>query len=101
MWNDRVLSGEVSLYTYNYIRKEMLMNFIVYHNYKFLVRLKKTCNVSEEAFECNGCSIDNAWSILFHYYGKCWYFYYSLLLLPYLGLKDAVKYGLKCMGWRK
>lgn len=101
MWNDRVLSGEVSLSIYNYIRKEMLMNFIVYHNYKFLVRLKKTCNVSEEAFERNGCSIDNAWSILFHYYGKCWYFYYSLLLLPYLGLKDAVKYGLKCMGWRK
>lgn len=101
MWNDRVLSGEISLSTYKYIRKEMLMNFILYYNYRLLFCRKNIRNLSKGTFERKGFAIDNAWSILFHYYGKCWYFYYSLLLLPYLGLKDVVKYVLKRIGLRK
>lgn len=101
MWNDRVVSGEMSVSTYNYIRKEMLMNFIQHYNYRLLFRRKNIRNFSEGTFERKGFAIDNAWSILFHYYGRCWYFYYSLLLLPYLGMKDAVRYGLKCIGVRK
>lgn len=101
MWHDRVLSGDIPMSVYKYIRKEMLLNYIVDYNYNLLIRHKNVCDFSKDEFKRGGWSIDHAWSILFHYYGKCWYFYYSLLLLPYKGLKDLIKYGLRLMRLRK
>lgn len=98
---EHVDSSELSVSTFEYIKKDLYVNFLIFYNYRLLCRRKGVRKIDKSGKGRGGFAIDNAWSILFHYYGGYWYFYYSLLLLPYLGLKDAVKYGLKCIGLRK
>lgn len=101
IWHEFLDNKEIPISVYKSVKKNMLMKFLIPWNYKFLCRRKGIKKAVGKNCGRNGFAIDNAWIILFHYYGKCWYFYYSLILLPYLGLKDAVKYGLKCIGLRK
>lgn len=101
IWHEFVDSKEIPISVYKSIRKNMLMKFLISWNYKLLCKRKNIKKTDGKDNGRNGFAVDNAWSILFHYYGKCWYFYYSFLLLPYLGLKDVVKYGLKRLGLRK
>lgn len=101
IWYEFVESKEIPMSVYKSIRKNMLMKFLINYNYSVLCKRENVEKVSEKDNGRKGFAIDNAWSILFHYYGKCWYFYYSLMLLPYIGLKDVVKGGLKRIGLRK
>ena len=84
IWNEYVDKGIVSKKCYEYIKKDIYVNFIINFNYKLLI-LHRGIKSENSNYIGNrkGFKIKGAWSLLFKYYGHEWYFYKSLALLPF------------------
>lgn len=99
IWYEFVETKEIPMSVYRYIRKDMLMNFLLGYNYCLLFLHRNVKNGKDKDGR-GGFAIDNAWKILFGHYGKCWYFYYSLLLMLNMGMKGLVRRCFKALKYK-
>lgn len=91
IWQGFVDRGEISKSLYKSIKKNMLTKFLVGYIYRVLIRHKNTKKIIESEYTRGGWGIEGAWGILFHYYGRCWYFYVVLLKMLYYAIKGCAK----------
>lgn len=91
IWREYIDKGELPEAIYPHIKKDLMMNFLIAWNYRLLIKRDGVRKVDVKENGRKGWATDHAWSIMFHHYKWNWYFYYGLLKLPYMGLKDAVK----------
>ena len=87
IWKEHLDSGQISLTLYKAIKKDIYVNFLVAHNFMFLVRHKKVKDEDSPYIgNRQGLKIAGARQILKEYYGdemyyKCSWLYYVILLL--------------------
>lgn len=77
IWKEKLMKYDMGERMYDYIRKDIYKKFIVGAIVRLLF-LRENISLGEEnKYGRKGWKIDGAWTILFRYYGNCFYFYYS------------------------
>ena len=99
IWNEFVEKGKISKFTYEHIKKDIYVNFIVDFNYKLLLR-KKNVMSENKTYQKNrkGFKVANAKDILKKYYGNEVYYKFSwkkYIKLYLCELKEQLKLYIK------
>lgn len=99
IWNEFVEKGKIRKFTYEYIKKDIYVNFIVFFNYKLLLRNKNVMSENKTYLKNRkGFKVANAKAILKKYYGNevyyklSWIKYYKFY---YKDIKDKIKSYIK------
>lgn len=81
IWTEFLNKKKISQLTFKYLKKDMYISYIRYYVLLLLFNKEKIKNKS--IVNGRGYGVDNAWRILFRYYGKEYYFYKSLVWCLY------------------
>lgn len=83
IWKAYADKGIVSKKCYEFIKKDIYVNFIIKYNWMLLIRQKniKSENANSNGNR-NGFKVKGAWKLLFKYYGLNLYFYSAFPLYP-------------------
>lgn len=92
IWKEFVINNLLASSVFLYLKKDIYTKFISEYNYSLLIKRQ---NIKPENFSYirnrKGFKIKGAWRILFHNYGGCSYFYFSLLSYVYRIIRGCVK----------
>lgn len=93
IWKEFVNNKRISYNCYYTIKKDLLFSYLLWYNEELLLR---RWNIAEpdatNVASRKGYKVDNAWKILFNYYGKEPYFYFSFIKLFSLYVKMSLIY---------
>ena len=83
IWNEFVEKGKIHKYTYEFIKKNIYVNFIIFYNYKLLLRKTNVMSENKAYLKTRkGFKVANARAILKKYYGN--EVYYKLSWKKYI-----------------
>jgi glycosyltransferase involved in cell wall biosynthesis len=96
IWKEFVSKKQISLDLYKNIKKDLLFSYLLWYNEELLLRHKNVAETNA-TFETSrkGYKIENGWKILFAYYGREPYFYFSFIKLIRTYLKMSLVYFLR------
>lgn len=95
IWDRFLNKGMINASTYNYLKKHIYVSYIKHYVLWLLFNREMIKKADKES---SGYYIDEAWRILFKYYGKKSYFYFSFLWCAYRSFRHRIG---KLMKWLK
>ncbi|MBQ0088670.1 MAG: glycosyltransferase family 2 protein [Prevotellaceae bacterium] len=96
IWNSYRLIGNISSRCYQSLKRKLLFGQLLNNNWTLLVLHKNVAAENKDGRETrDGYIIEGAWKMLFKYYGKNLYFYFSLLIMPLLVTYRLCKTNMK------
>lgn len=86
IWHEFVDKGLISSQTYAWLKRDIMLRFIVHLNYKYLF-LRRNVSSIKQVNSRNNFSINGSFKILYKYYGKNLYYWlsYFMFIKFYIG----------------